>query len=358
MSQSSSRSLKRPSISGTARSNTSGQNKTTSTTPYSREFEQKLIDRGIYPDGYRQPNGSRPPKPENINEIREVLARPRASLSPSAFSETAFEDFQDSNCQAKAESKAMANVIPVIAGSKDKQYESMGDILFNHLKPIDPDLSSPKPDIYYGAKPAQIEPRVRRDLGRYVIPSNRTNLPAAPNFFLEGKSASGRPDVAQNQALYDGVIGARGIFEIQNYGKPTRVYDGNAYTMAATYSDGQLKMYATHPRQSTSAADEPEYYMTQLRAYAMTDTSDSFRQGAAAFRNARELMEEQRNRFIADANAVAQSMSVDTASLSSQRRTSILSSVVEDKFTASDTSTDELALDHNVISKRQRRLTS
>lgn len=94
-----------------------------------------MIDRGIYPDGYRQPNVSRPVKPENVSEIREVLARSRPSLSPSAFAETAFEDFRDSNCQAKAESKAMADLIPVIAGSKDKQYESMGDVPFYHLKP-------------------------------------------------------------------------------------------------------------------------------------------------------------------------------------------------------------------------------
>ncbi len=82
------------------------------------------------------------------------------------------------------------------------------------------------------------------------------------------------------------------MFELQNYGKPTPVYDGNAYTVAATYLDGHLKLYVTHPRQSTSGDAEPEYYMTQLRAYAMTDTSDGFRQGAAAFRNARELMQE------------------------------------------------------------------
>ncbi len=85
----------------------------------------------------------------------EVLARPRPSLSPSVFSETAFEDFQDSNCKVKGESKALADVIPVIAGSKDKQHESMGDIPFSNLEPFDPDLSAAKPDTYYGAKPAR-----------------------------------------------------------------------------------------------------------------------------------------------------------------------------------------------------------
>jgi len=66
-------------------------------------------------------------------------------------------------------------------------------------------------------------------------------------------------------------------------------------------------------------------------------------------------MQEQCNRLIADANAVTQSMSAETTSLSSQQRTSNLSSVVEDESTESDASTDELAHDHSAIIKRRRR---
>lgn len=157
-----------------------------------------MIDRGIYPEGYEDLKGNPPPEPGNLQEIREALAQARGSLSPSQFTENAFSQFQRDNRRAKAEGKAMANVIPVIAGSKDNQHESMGDIPFFHLKPLDPDLSAPKLDTYYRAKPAQIDLRVRCDLNAYITPSNRTNLPAAPNFFLEGKSASGRPDAAQN----------------------------------------------------------------------------------------------------------------------------------------------------------------
>ncbi|KAF2214175.1 hypothetical protein CERZMDRAFT_83547 [Cercospora zeae-maydis SCOH1-5] len=171
--------------------------------------------------------------------------------------------------------------------------------------------SAPKPDIYYGAKPSQLDRRVRRDLAGYIVPSGRSDLPAAPNFFLEGKSAAGRADVAQNQAMYDGAVGARAMLQLQNYGQPTPRYDGNAYTVTSTYhpGTGTLQMYATHPRPSVAPAGEPQYYMTQLDGHYMTGTSDNFRKGAAAYRNARDWTQQQRDRLISGANAVAQTMS-------------------------------------------------
>ena len=42
--------------------------------------------------------------------------------------------------------------------------------------------------------------------------------------------------------------------------------------------------------------------MTQLRSFAMTDTPDTFRQGASALRNARDWAEEKRKELIAAAN--------------------------------------------------------
>lgn len=205
----------------------------------------------------------------------------------------------------------MATVVPVIAGSQDARHYSSSDIVFNRLQKFDPDISSAKPDIYYGAQPSQIDPRVRQELGEYIVPSGQQKRPAAPNYFFEGKSASGKPDVAQRQAMYDGALGARGMLQLQNYGNIATAYDGNAYTMSATYSDGQLKMYATHPKES-SRAGQTEYHMTQLDSFAMTGNINGFRTGAAAYRNARDWTEEQRNRIINEANLVAQSTSPET----------------------------------------------
>ncbi|KAF2158771.1 hypothetical protein M409DRAFT_30729 [Zasmidium cellare ATCC 36951] len=309
------------------------------------------MDRGVYPDGYEDTDGEAP-EPGNVDAIREVLAESRSSLSPSKFSEDRFKQFKRDNRRAISEGDAMAEVIPTITGLKDKQFYSAGTMPFYRLAKLDPELSAPNPDKYYGARPKQIHERVRDDLDQYIIPSNATSRPAAPNFFLEGKGASGKPDVAHRQAMYDGWAGARGMFKLQNYGNSTPVYDGNAYTVAATYSDGQLKLFATHPRESSSS--EADYYMTQLRAYAVTDTADSFRNGAAAYRNAREWTQQQRDCFITNANTTALKTSTEVASISqTESRTEGPSTSAEGSF-SSDTSADELALDSQSSAKRRR----
>ena len=309
-----------------------------------------MIDNGVYPDGYEGLDGD-PPEPENLEAIRQALAQSRGSLSPSRFSESAFAQFKRENRQAKSESQAVGNVIPYITGSKDKQYATAGGVKFTNLAKFDPSITILQQDGYYGAKPAQIDRRVRSDLNEYIIPSSDTSLPAAGNFFREDKSAKGRADVAQNQAMHAGAVGARGIFHLQNYGNATPVYDGNAYTIASTYhpGTGTLQMYATHPSQPASAGGDPQYYMTQLRAYAMTDTSDSFRHAASAYRNAGEWTQQQRDRFIANANAVAQRRSTETRSFSTT-----VSSATAEGSSSSETSADELALDYDTAAKRRR----
>ena len=216
-----------------------------------------MIDNSVYPDGYSPAEGTRAPKPNNIKEMREMLSQPRPSLSPSVFSEDAFEEFQDSNRRAKSELAATANVIPYITGSKDRQFETARDVKFNNLTKFDPNITTLQPDGYYRAKPSQVGLRIRTDLDEHIIPSTSKHLPIAPNFFRKDKSAKGRADVAQNQAMHDGAVRARGILHLQSYGHATPTYDGNAYTIASTYLDGQLKMYATHPGAPADDTSEP-----------------------------------------------------------------------------------------------------
>ncbi len=52
-----------------------------------------------------------------------------------------------------------------------------------------------------------------------------------------------------------------------------------------------------------------EYHMKSLRGGLLTDSPESFRQGAGAFRNAGDWAKEQRDKFIRDANDKAQAMS-------------------------------------------------
>ena len=62
---------------------------------------------------------------------------------------------------------------------------------------------------------------------------------------------------------------------------------------------------SSHPSAPASPGGNPQYYMTQLDTYGMTGNINSFRRGAAAYRNARQWTKEQRDQFIASANAAA-----------------------------------------------------
>lgn len=128
-----------------------------------------------------------------------------------------------------------------------------------------------------------------------------------PNFFLEVKDTNGGARVAKRQAGYDGAIGARAMHALQNYSVEEPAFDGNAYTYSSTYhaGTGTLQLYAHHPTPPTAPGGRPEYHMTPLRGYALTSDIDTFRRGATAFRNARDLAQTHRDSLIQAANAKA-----------------------------------------------------
>jgi len=94
----------------TAKTSTS---KTKKSSPYDPNFEQNLIDHGTYPNRYRHPDGRRPPKPDNWNEINQRMTQPRPSLSPSHFSDGAFDDFVQTNEEALTEAIVMRKVLMI-----------------------------------------------------------------------------------------------------------------------------------------------------------------------------------------------------------------------------------------------------
>ncbi|KAK5044695.1 hypothetical protein LTR84_010587 [Exophiala bonariae] len=325
----------------------------TKTTPYSGNFEQKLIDTGIYPNLYEHPDGRLSQKPANLSEIQAAQRVSRASLSPSRFTDDDFEAFQRANAKASAETTGMYNVLPFIAGNEATHRLEMG-LPFGNLKPFDNDLSDPRPDVYHGAALSTIHPRVRADLGPYIIPSTvDLTRPAAPNFFVEGKSAQGRADVAKRQALIDGAMGARAIHQLQNYKAEEPKYDDKARSFSATYQagTGTLQLYAHHLTKPLTPGGEPETHMTQTKAFALTSDKDTFVRGATAYRSDRDLAKTERDSSIAHANQVARQMPAPSPNTSlTTSRTSQSTAVV----TGSDTSEDELARDEVAPVKRVR----
>ncbi|KAL9083478.1 MAG: hypothetical protein Q9165_008505 [Trypethelium subeluteriae] len=336
---------------------TTATKKTGSSGTYNPNFEQKLIDGGIYPYGYDNLDSQIPPKPANWSALHARFTRPRRSLSPSVFSEEDHEAFVQADARASREKSGVTRVIPYIEGELSTGEYPQENVLFANLEPLVPSaaggskLPFAKPDFYHGARPEQLHHQVRDDLNTKIIPSRQDSLPAVPNFFLEVKGPSGTAVVARRQACYNGALGARAIHTLQSYRLERPVYDNNAYTISSTYNDGTLKVYAHHPRQPHRSRTQPEYYMHQVGAFAVTHNADIFRQGATVFRNARDWTEEQRQRFIAQANArVGTAAPKSMEGSSSQSITSMMS--VGWDGTDSETSADELSQDTGVI-KRQ-----
>ncbi|KAI9748884.1 MAG: hypothetical protein M4579_007082 [Chaenotheca gracillima] len=117
----------------------SGTSSTTRrTSAYDRAFEQHLNDHGIYKNNRAQ-------KPSNWVEINKRLAQPRPSLSPSQFTEAAFEAFQQTNEDALTENEVMSKVFPIIAGTAE--IPSQENLRFGNLKDLtDGSITKAQPD--------------------------------------------------------------------------------------------------------------------------------------------------------------------------------------------------------------------
>ncbi|KAF5708946.1 glyoxylate reductase [Fusarium globosum] len=272
--------------------------KTKKSTPYDPNFDLHLTEYGIHPI-----YSSRKPDSE---EIRARSAVPRPSLSPSKFSEGAFEAFQQSNAQAKDEDDVLATVIPTILGSSQASRSCARNTMFNNLDPLtDGSITAAQPDMYWGAYPEQLAPSARNELSNHIVPSTMDSKPMAPNVFLEVKGPFGNAGVATQQVRYSGAVGARGMHSLQNYRVEEPQYDNKPHTFSFTYQDGYLKKYSHHMMAPTTEGGRPEYHMSQLRSFSMTDQRDTFVEGATDLRNTLDLAETYRGNFIRDANARA-----------------------------------------------------
>ncbi|KAI9812983.1 MAG: hypothetical protein M1826_002574 [Phylliscum demangeonii] len=292
---------------------------------YDKNFLQHLMERCI--DAYNIRI-----KPTDWEELLSRLMPPRASLSPTHFSEDDFVDFLEKLNKAAREEDVMVNSLPFIHG--DFNFPSKKNVVFNNLVPLtEHKLVYAKPDFVDGADPATISPRVCRELlidvtetftdkdqvertrvvrKSYIIPCRSASYPALPNFSVEVKGPGGTGVVAMRQACYNGVLGARAMFKLRNYARgcgDEPVYDGRTESIACTYSDGTLKIYTFHLRPPDMPGGDPHYYMTQLCSFSMTNSSNTFREGASAFRNLRIWASEQRTHAITAANARADRLS-------------------------------------------------
>jgi hypothetical protein len=276
----------------------------------------KLIDGHVYPAGHKYPDN---PAPSNMDEINRILKEPRRSLSPSQFSNKEFREFQQANADVHNENDVTHVEIPIIQGNiKDGKCFGRG-VSFGNLDSLIEGAAPGNPDLFYGARPDDLDLRIRNKLGRFIMPSTQKEIPLAPNFFLAAKGPDGSAAVANRQACYHGALGARGMQKLQSYGQSAPVYDQNAYTITSTYHYGTLNMYTTHIA-PPAGSGPPEYYMTQCDGFSLTGNLETCRQGFTAFRNAREWTEKKRDQFISDANERARSTGAESLTLESSDR--------------------------------------
>ncbi|KAK8038580.1 hypothetical protein PG993_006991 [Apiospora rasikravindrae] len=302
---------KRGSQSPTKRS--SNTTSTKSTGPYDRAFQQHLIDHGVFPYRYEYPDGGTPPPPDNLEEIRAVLAQPRPSLSPSRFTNDDFKKFEKEDAHATKEWQIVANVVPIIEGNIGDRKCVSGQIPFNNLDQLtDGSLVPGNPDRYYGARPEQLDRRIRADLDGFIVPSTQHDLPIMPNNILAVKGPDGSAAVAARQANYDGALGARGIQGVLSYGSSESQNDGNSRVITSTYHSGTLKMFTSHVKHPTHPGGRPEYVMTHLDSWALTGNMGSCRQGLTAYRNGLDWAKHQRDKAIKLANSRLHTSSVST----------------------------------------------
>jgi hypothetical protein len=289
----------------TGPSNSSSQTRPTTYSSKDPAFEQALIDAHIYPYGYEYSDDDDAPVPNDLDEINARLQQSRPSLSPSQFTVRDFQQFQKLNTRAKSEAAVMNNVFPMIM-SKDKMPSGQ-DYPFNNLEPLASNISNPKPDYFNGSRPKEVLPKVRKDLGKHIIPSTDDSRPLLPNFFMEAKGPTGSAAEMKLQITQDLAAGARGIHKMQSYGRDESVFDGNAYSIGSTYHSGTgtLQLYAMHPTKPAEPNGPPDYHTTQIDTYGLTGNLNGSRQGIAAFRNAQDWAKERRDEFIALANEMA-----------------------------------------------------
>lgn len=178
--------VKRTSQSPSKTNATPNTTSTRSTGPYDRAFLQNLIDHNIFPNGYEYPDGGLPPEPENMNDILAAMAQPRPSLSPSRFSNDDFRRFKRADTHAFKEREITTNVIPLIEGTIANSKCVTGDVPFTNLDDLtEGTIVSGKPALYRGARPEQLDIRIRREQSRKINPSSQSDLPILANFFLE-----------------------------------------------------------------------------------------------------------------------------------------------------------------------------
>lgn len=256
-------------------------------------FGIHLKDHGVYPeDGYVTP-------PENLAEIQGMLGQPR----PSESYDVQYQAFRQASLEVKDKNDVKNKIFPFIAGQC--RFHTSGGHSFQDLADLtDGHIVKALPDFYDGADPYSLERELLTELSSFIKPLPAKRCPVVPNFYVIFNGSSQEPFVLDIMTRYSGALGARAIHKLRSFGidDPEIVFDNNAYTITATYSQGTIYLYAHRPIRPPVLGGVVDYRMSLVGGYALINSPDTLRQGVEAFRNAREWAMGRRDEFIAAAN--------------------------------------------------------
>lgn len=265
------------------------------TSAYSGSFQNIIKSKGVQSASYDNP-------PRNQQDILDRLEMPRASLSPSRFTDHDVREFQKQLRHIRAtESGIQAVATPVLTGGF--QYNGLYDLPFTNMSPPIPvdNTTIPKPDFYLGAPADTIPQKIRDDLRQRIEPSSNRECPLLPNFFIEYKPPSGNSDVAERQAIWDGCHGARAMQEYQSYGSSESIIDETARTFSITVNTDHVQIYSHHMSASQNPS-QPLYYTTPIDASSLAGQPSRVRQTLCMTRNCADLAGELRDSTILATN--------------------------------------------------------
>lgn len=172
----------------------------------------------------------------------------------------------------------MSKVFPVIASTPD--IPSQENFLFGNFKYfINSSIIKIKLDFYDRNYLTGLNKYVQKKLGPYIVPSTNIIIPYLPNFFTEGKGPNRNIVVYKNQVLYNGVLGARRIYELRSYIGQEILYNNNVYVIILTYygGSGNLTIYIIYPTLSNNPQNLIKYRITQFKGQKITDIPETFR---------------------------------------------------------------------------------
>ena len=134
----------------------------------------------------------------------------------------------------------MKKVFPHIAGSRfcSSRHQSF----LNLAELTDGNIVRPRVEIYDGVEHNKLDRKILTELRSFIKPLAAKIAPVVPNFFGVFKSSKLAGLVPEQVARYFGAIGARGVQKLRSFSMEDSetVYDGNAYTITATYHVGIL----------------------------------------------------------------------------------------------------------------------